>query len=117
MLQTITTKSHVPHGIALLNDPALNKGTAFTVEERRHLGIEGLLPHSVDTLDRQVERVLGHLEAKTSDLEMDVYKSLMIFNITHSITILTDGCTNFRKFMVEGSFIPSFFEIKELAGA
>jgi fumarate hydratase, class II len=36
-------------------------------------------------------------------LEMNVYKPLMIFNITHSITILTDGSTNFRKFLVEGT--------------
>ncbi len=36
-------------------------------------------------------------------LEMNVYKPLMIFNITHSITVLTDGCTNFRKFLVEGT--------------
>lgn len=36
-------------------------------------------------------------------LEMNVYKPLIIFNITHSITILTDGCTNFRKFLVVGT--------------
>jgi fumarate hydratase class II len=36
-------------------------------------------------------------------LEMNVYKPLVIFNVTHSITILTDGCTNFRKFLVEGT--------------
>jgi fumarate hydratase, class II len=36
-------------------------------------------------------------------LEMNVYKPLMIHNIAHSITIMTDGCTNFRKFMVEGT--------------
>ena len=36
-------------------------------------------------------------------LEMNVYKPLMIFNITHSITILTDGCVNFRKFLIEGT--------------
>jgi fumarate hydratase class II len=36
-------------------------------------------------------------------LEMNVYKPLIIFNITHAITILTDGCTNFRKFLVEGT--------------
>jgi fumarate hydratase, class II len=35
-------------------------------------------------------------------LEMNVYKPLMIFNITHSIRILADGCTNFRKFLVDG---------------
>jgi len=36
-------------------------------------------------------------------LEMNVYKPLIIFNITHSITILRDGCTNFRRFLVEGT--------------
>jgi len=36
-------------------------------------------------------------------LEMNVYKPLIIFNITHSITILSDGCTNFRRFLVEGT--------------
>src|SRR5215813_7873215 len=36
-------------------------------------------------------------------LEMNVYKPLIIFNINHSITIMTDGCTNFRKFLVEGT--------------
>ena len=36
-------------------------------------------------------------------LEMNVYKPLIIFNVTHSITILTDSCTNFRKFLVEGT--------------
>jgi fumarate hydratase, class II len=36
-------------------------------------------------------------------LEMNVYKPLMIYNITHSITILTDGCANFRKFLIEGT--------------
>src|SRR5262249_23766081 len=36
-------------------------------------------------------------------LEMNVYKPLMIFNITHSITIMADGCANFRKFLVEGT--------------
>jgi fumarate hydratase, class II len=36
-------------------------------------------------------------------LEMNVYKPLMIFNITQSITLMADGCTNFRKFLVEGT--------------
>jgi fumarate hydratase class II len=36
-------------------------------------------------------------------LEMNVYKPLIIYNITHSIAILADGCTNFRKFLVEGA--------------
>src|SRR5258708_25003372 len=35
--------------------------------------------------------------------EMNVYKPLIIFNVTHSVTIMTDGFTNFRKFLVEGT--------------
>ena len=45
-------------------------------------------------------------------LEMNVYKPLMIYNITHSITLMTDGCTNFRKFLVEGTK-PNLKKIKE----
>jgi fumarate hydratase class II len=45
-------------------------------------------------------------------LEMNVYKPLMIFNIAHSITILSDGCTNFRRFLVEGTK-PNLNKIKE----
>ena len=45
-------------------------------------------------------------------LEMNVYKPLIIFNITHSIAITTDGCTNFRKFLVEGTK-PNQKKIKE----
>jgi fumarate hydratase class II len=45
-------------------------------------------------------------------LEMNVYKQLMVFNITHSITILTDGCTNFRRFLVEGT-TPNLKKIEE----
>jgi fumarate hydratase, class II len=36
-------------------------------------------------------------------LEMNVYKPLIIFNVTHSVTIMADGCANFRKFLVEGT--------------
>ncbi|TAJ41425.1 MAG: class II fumarate hydratase [Reyranella sp.] len=45
-------------------------------------------------------------------LEMNAYKPLMIYNITHSITLMTDGCTNFRKFLVEGTR-PNLKKIKE----
>src|SRR5882757_9801552 len=45
-------------------------------------------------------------------LEMNVYKPLIIFNVIHSITIMTGGCTNFRKFLVEGTK-PNLKKIKE----
>ena len=49
-----------------LDDPIRNKGTAFTSEERREYGLEGLLQQSVENLDRQLKRVMQHLEAKPS---------------------------------------------------
>ncbi len=45
-------------------------------------------------------------------LEMNVYKPLIIFNVTHSVTIMADGCTNFRKFLIEGTK-PNLKKIKE----
>ena len=45
-------------------------------------------------------------------LEMNVYKPVMIFNIANSITLMTDGCTNFRKYLVEGTK-PNLKKIKE----
>ena len=57
----------------LLNDPKCNKGTAFTAEERRKYGLEGLLPHAVESLNRQLERVMEHLDAKPTDLERYIY--------------------------------------------
>jgi malate dehydrogenase (oxaloacetate-decarboxylating)(NADP+) len=60
-------------GHALLNDPAYNKGTAFSSDERQKYGLVGLLPHAVDTIDRQRERVLHHLDAKPNDLERYIY--------------------------------------------
>jgi malate dehydrogenase (oxaloacetate-decarboxylating)(NADP+) len=61
------------HGMALLEAPALNKGSAFTQEERSVFGLEGLLPPAVETLDRQLERVMEHLDAKPNDLERYIY--------------------------------------------
>jgi malic enzyme len=56
-------------GVWLLNNPSTNKGTAYSLEERRALGLEGLLPHQVMNLDQQVELELEHLRAKHDDLE------------------------------------------------
>src|ERR1700731_1331115 len=57
----------------LLNDPVSNKGTAFTLEERRKYGLEGLLPQAVESLDMQLERVMQHLDPKHNDLERYFY--------------------------------------------
>jgi malate dehydrogenase (oxaloacetate-decarboxylating) len=56
-------------GAALLNDPVLNKGTAFSREERRALGLEALLPWQVETIEQQVERCWSAFRGLGSALE------------------------------------------------
>ena len=59
----------LPTGIHLLQDPLLNKGTAFTEEERDRFGLRGLLPARVSTMEQQLVRVLENFRRKPSDLE------------------------------------------------
>jgi len=61
------------NGYDLLNTPLLNKGTAFTDEEREHFGLHGLLPPSVATLDEQVGRRLRAFRQLSSDYEKHVF--------------------------------------------
>jgi len=60
-------------GRALLEASALNEGAAFTTAERAALGLEGLLPLSVETIDQQHQRVFQQLGQKTTDLERYIY--------------------------------------------
>jgi malate dehydrogenase (oxaloacetate-decarboxylating)(NADP+) len=56
-------------GIDVLRDGSLNHGVGFTRAEREELGLRGLLPHAVATLDQQVARVMASLRRKESDIE------------------------------------------------
>src|SRR5580765_3979105 len=58
-----------PRGLALLRDPLLNKGTAFTEAERDRLGLRGLLPAHVLSMDEQAARFMTNLRGLPSDLE------------------------------------------------
>src|ERR1700678_530820 len=60
-------------GMELLNTPILNKGTAFSDEERTRLGLHGLLPPQVETLDEQVVRAYDAYQRKDDDLERHIY--------------------------------------------
>lgn len=60
-------------GMELLNNQMMNKGTAFTNEERASLGLHGLLPPQVETLDEQVTRAYGAYKRKDDDLERHIY--------------------------------------------
>ena len=66
-------RSDIPHGMDLLNRQGLNKGTAFTEDERRKFGLQGLLPPFVETLDEQVVRAYEAYKRKDDDLERHIY--------------------------------------------
>ena len=84
-------KPGLPRGVALLRDPLLNKGTAFTEPERVALGLKGLLPPHVFTLEEQVGRVLENYGRKESDLERYIYLvSLQDRNETLFYRVLTE---------------------------
>lgn len=64
-----------PHGLEILQNPAMNKGTAFTLAERQRLGIQGLVPPGVATPEMQEARILENFERKPSDLEKYIFLS------------------------------------------
>ena len=68
----------------LLNNPFLNKGTAFTMEERKKLGLIGLLPPYVQTIEEQAAQTYAHMERKTTDLEKRLFL-MEIFNTNRTL--------------------------------
>ncbi|WP_063696560.1 malolactic enzyme [Pediococcus inopinatus] len=65
--------------VEILNDPFLNKGTAFTAKERQSLGLVGLLPPYIQTLDEQAAQTYAQVESKTTSLEKRIFL-MEIFN-------------------------------------
>ena len=65
----LSIDANSPRGIALLRDPLLNKGTAFTEQERDTLGLRGLLPAHVLSMEAQAKRVMTNLRRLPNDLE------------------------------------------------
>jgi len=83
--------TNMPTGVNLLREPTLNKGTAFTEEERRALGLEGLLPPYVTSLEKQVIRVMENFYKKPTDLERYIYlMSLLDRNETLFYRVVMD---------------------------
>ncbi|WP_018143689.1 malolactic enzyme [Alloscardovia criceti] len=68
----------------ILNNPFLNKGTAFTMEERSKLGLIGLLPPQVQTIDEQAAQAYEQMSSKVSDLEKRLFL-MQIFNTNRTL--------------------------------
>jgi malate dehydrogenase (oxaloacetate-decarboxylating) len=64
---------NISRGMDLFDTPTLNKGTAFTEEERREFGLQGLLPPQIETLDEQAVRAYEAFQRKDNDLERHIY--------------------------------------------
>jgi fumarate hydratase class II len=87
-------------GFAELNIPENEPGSSIMPGKVNPTQCEALAMIAVQVMGNDVAVGFG---GGGGYLEMNVYKPLMIHNITHSITIMADGCTNFRKFLVEGT--------------
>ena len=68
----------------ILNNPFLNKGTAFTLEEREKLGLVGMLPPYVQTIEEQALQTYAQMETKANDLEKRLFL-MQIFNTNRTL--------------------------------
>ncbi len=68
----------------ILNNPFLNKGTAFTMEEREKLGLIGLLPPHVQTIEEQAEETYAQMQTKGNNLEKRLFL-MQIFNTNRTL--------------------------------
>jgi fumarate hydratase class II len=87
-------------GLHELNIPANEPGSSIMPGKVNPTQCEALAMLAVQVMANDVAAAVG---GAGGYLEMNVYKPLMIFNITKSVRLMTDGCVNFRKFLVEGT--------------
>lgn len=81
VLDPATGERYLPvaeRGRRLLSEPLLNKGTAFTPEEREAFGLQGLLPHQTSTIGQQLERVRSQWDAKADPVEKHIFLAGLI---------------------------------------
>ncbi|HMK95119.1 MAG TPA: class II fumarate hydratase [Candidatus Limnocylindrales bacterium] len=96
-------------GFAELIIPANEPGSSIMPGKVNPTQCEALTMIAVQVMANDIAVSFG---GASGYLEMNVYKPLMIYNITHSISITADGCTNFRKFLIEGT-VPNEKRIQE----
>jgi fumarate hydratase class II len=87
-------------GFAELTIPSNEPGSSIMPGKVNPTQAEALAMIAVQVMANDVAVGFG---GASGYLEMNVYKPLMIYNVTHSMTLLSDGCTNFRTFLIEGT--------------
>ncbi|HEX4592479.1 MAG TPA: class II fumarate hydratase [Gemmataceae bacterium] len=87
-------------GFAELNIPANEPGSSIMPGKVNPTQCEALAMIAAQVIANDMAAAIG---GASGYLEMNVYKPLLIFNVTKSVRLMTDGCTNFRKFLVEGT--------------
>lgn len=99
----------------ILNDPFINKGTAFTLEERKALNLVGLLPTTVQTLEEQTEQTYKEYQKKVSDLEKRIYL-MTLFNTNRTLfyALMSQHVAEFMPIVYDPTVADAIREYDEL---
>lgn len=99
----------------ILNDPFINKGTAFTLEERKALNLVGLLPTVVQTLEEQTEQTYKEYQKKDSDLEKRIYL-MTLFNTNRTLfyALMSQHVAEFMPIVYDPTVADAIREYDEL---
>ncbi|MGG5314426.1 malate dehydrogenase (oxaloacetate-decarboxylating) [Enterococcus sp. AZ071] len=102
-------------GIEVLNNPFLNKGTAFTKEERKQYSLEGMLPSQVQTLEQQSVQAYGQYLSKTTDLEKRIFL-MNIFNTNRTLfyKLMSQHVVEFMPIVYDPTVADSIEQYNEL---
>lgn len=100
---------------AILNNPFLNKGTAFTQAERQSLGLVGTLPSHVQTLDEQATQAYAQFQSKPNDLEKRIFlMNLFNENRTLFFRLMDDHVVEFMPIVYDPTVADSIEEYSHL---
>lgn len=99
----------------ILNDPFINKGTAFTLEERKALNLVGVLPTAVQTLEEQTEQTYKEYQKKVSDLEKRIYL-MTLFNTNRTLfyALMSQHVAEFMPIVYDPTVADAIREYNEL---
>ncbi|MEJ6348596.1 malolactic enzyme [Holzapfeliella sp. He02] len=103
------------HNQSILNNPFLNKGTAFTKEERQKLGLTGTLPSQVQTLEQQTTQAYAQFQSKTTPLEKRIFL-MTLFNENRTLfyRLMDDHLVEFMPIVYDPVVADSIEQYNEL---